>query len=188
MIEIFNYPKENEKEEDMCLDEDVVLYYEEGHGKYGDIIEEDSTRDSQDKLDTFFEKYPLWSIKDWSCIPFLDKKEVPSFFDHQEVFEIIDENIIYDENDCIIKQDEDYINTHTVVCCHVYIDDDGDITDLRNEAKEWASKYSDISKISIIKDGSWYSDSCCLVIIEQQQKHPSISVYSYYEPAETFLY
>lgn len=187
MVEIFNYPEENEKEENVCYSQDTVCYYEE-NGKYGNDVVADNTLESQDKLETFLDKYPLWSIKDWRCIPFLDKKKIPYFFDHPEVFEVVDENIKYDENDGIIKQDYDIIHTHTVVCLHVYVTEYEDINNLREDIIDWVSEYPDISKVSIIECGSWYHEDCSLVIIEQRQKNPTVSIYNYYEPAETFLY
>lgn len=186
MVEKFKYSEEDEREEDVCYDQDVVLYYEEGHGKYADIVANGEVVDGQEKLETFLDKYPLWSIKDWSCIPFLDGKESPDFFDHPEVFEVVDENIKYNNDSGMIEQDEDTIHTHTVVCLHVYPSEE--INELREDIIDWASKYSDISRVSIIPEGSWYSEECSLVIIEQRQKHPTVSIYNYYEPVETFLY
>lgn len=181
------FPKDEEKPEKICYGQDIVLYYEE-NGKYGENCSIDESLESQDKFETFQNNFPLWSIKDWNCIPLLDKKEIPPFYDHPETFEIIDKNIKYDEMSGILEQDDNDIYTHSVLCFHPYNTKYNSINELRTQLVEWAEKYPDITKVSIIENGSWYNKNCDLVIIEQKSQHPSVTIYNYYDPVGTFVY
>lgn len=186
-IKICNFSKKYEQEENICYGQDLVAFYE-NYGKYGEEVEKDLTLLSQDKFELFQNMFPLWSIKDWNTIPFLDKKEVPPFYDHVESFEVVDENVKLDEDDGELKQDDEIIHTHSVVCFHPYKTKYNDINELRKSLLEWGQKYSDVVKIYIIQDGSWYSENCDLVIIEQVQKHLSVSIYDYYKETSLFSF